>query len=137
MAGYVAARRRVALLADAAESARKAVALASLQYREGAVDYNTVLTTLVFQLQTEDRLVATRGDVGLNLVALYRALGGGWERRLGDDFVDDETKRQMRERTSWGSLLENGAQADDIEAAEQGTDGDRGWWRWRWWWPKF
>jgi NodT family efflux transporter outer membrane factor (OMF) lipoprotein len=137
MAGFAAARRRVDLLADAAESARKAVELASLQYREGAVDYNTVLTTLLFQLQAEDRLVTTRGDVGLNLVALYRALGGGWERRLGDDFVDDETTREMRERTGWGGLLDARAQANDVEAAGEGTEGDRGWWRWRWWWPKF
>lgn len=137
MAGYIASRRRVELLADAAESARKAVQLATLQYREGAVDYNTVLTTLLVQLQAEDRLVSTRGDVGLNLVALYRALGGGWERRLDDDFVGDETKQQMRERTSWGSLLDSETQTGDIEAAEQGTEGDRGWWRWRWWWPRF
>ena len=89
MAGYVAARRRVQYLDEAAESARKAVELADLQYREGAVDYNTVITTLQFQLQAEDRLVTTRGDVVLNLVALYRALGGGWERRLGEDFVDE------------------------------------------------
>ncbi len=137
MAGYVASRRRVELLDDAATSARKAVDLASLQYREGAVDYNTVITTLQVQLQAEDRLVTTRGSVALNLVALYRALGGGWERRLGDDFVDEETKQRMRERTSWGDLLDTEAQAEDIEAAQSGTENDFGWWRWRWWWPQF
>ena len=65
MAGYVASRRRVEYLDEAAQSAHKAVELADLQYREGAVDYNTVINTLQFQLQAEDRLVTTRGDVGV------------------------------------------------------------------------
>jgi hypothetical protein len=44
--------------------------------------------------------------VGLNLVAMYRALGGGWEIRAGKDFVPDDIKAEMLQRTNWGGLLE-------------------------------
>jgi hypothetical protein len=37
---------------------------------------------------------------------MYRALGGGWQIRAGQDFVSEETREQMRERTDWGGLLD-------------------------------
>ena len=40
-----------------------------------------------------------------NLVAVYRALGGGWQLREGDDFVPDSIKKAMAGRTNWGKLL--------------------------------
>ena len=73
----------------------------------------------------------------MNLVSLYRALGGGWELRAGSDFVPDLIKTQMRERTNWGDMLSTEGQAEDIGAASSGTEGDQSWWRWRLWWPKW
>jgi len=78
------------------------VELAEFQYREGAVDYTRVLNTQQFLVTEQDRLVATRGSVALNLVAIYKALGGGWELRMGKDFVPEGTRKQMIERTRWG-----------------------------------
>jgi hypothetical protein len=39
------------------------------------------------------------------LVAVYRALGGGWQIREDSYFVDAATAAQMRARTNWGVLL--------------------------------
>jgi len=75
--------------------------------------------------------------VALNLVSLYRTLGGGWEWRAGKDFVPDRIKTQMRERTHWGAMLSSEDQAEDIEAASSGTEKDQSWWRWRLWKPKW
>ena len=41
----------------------------------------------------------------LSLVGLYKALGGGWEIRIGRDFVPLEIRDEMAERTDWGDLL--------------------------------
>jgi len=38
-----------------------------------------VLTAQQSLVGEQDRLVSTRAAVALNLVFLYRALGGGWE----------------------------------------------------------
>ena len=73
----------------------------------------------------------------MNLVSLYRALGGGWESHAGKDFVPEETKRQMLERTSWDRMLTTEGQAKDLDAAASDTESERRWWRWRWWWPKW
>ena len=50
--------------------------------------------------------MTTLGAVATNLVAIYRALGGGWEIREGKDIVPAEVTQAMAKRTNWGHLLE-------------------------------
>jgi hypothetical protein len=45
------------------------------------------------------------GNICLNLVGVYRALGGGWEIRQGEDILSPEIKEAMARRTNWGDLL--------------------------------
>jgi NodT family efflux transporter outer membrane factor (OMF) lipoprotein len=137
IAAYLGAQRQVQFLTNSVESANRAVELAEFQYREGTTDYTRVLNTQQSLVVEQDRLVATRGEVVLNLVAVYKALGGGWELRQGKDFVPEDVQQQMRERVGWGDMLSTEGQAEDVDAATSGTEGDRGWWRWRWWWPKW
>ena len=40
-----------------------------------------------------------------NLVATYKALGGGWQLREGDNWVRPEVIDTMQERTDWGEIL--------------------------------
>ncbi len=105
---YLRTREQVALLVDAVEAYKNAVDLSSLQYREGLVDFQRVLDSQQNLAQTQDTLIATTGDVVLSLVGLYKALGGGWEIRIGRDFVPREIKEEMGERTDWGDLLSPG-----------------------------
>jgi NodT family efflux transporter outer membrane factor (OMF) lipoprotein len=137
IAAFLGAERQVEYLDRSVAAAERAVDLADLQYREGAADYTRVLNSQQFLVREQDRLVATRGSVALSLTSLYKALGGGWELRVGDNFVTEEAAGQMRQRTRWGSLVESAGQERDVEAAGSGTEADRGWWRWRWWWPKW
>jgi NodT family efflux transporter outer membrane factor (OMF) lipoprotein len=117
LAGFVGARSQIALRTAGVVAATRALELANLQYREGAIDYLRVLNAQSRLLASEDRLVTTRGEAALQLIAVYRALGGGWQLRDGADFVDEATKEQMRGRTRWGSLLEGPAAEGDAAAA--------------------
>ncbi len=72
--------------------------------------------------------------MALSVIALYKALGGGWEIRDGEDFVPAETREEMRARTYWGSLLPPETRARDVDAATADTTSHRGW---RWWWPEW
>jgi hypothetical protein len=71
------------------------------------------------------------------VVALYKALGGGWELRSSDDFVPAATKDEMRERTWYGDMLDVEEQTEDVEAAESDTEDESGAREWRWWWPEW
>jgi len=90
----------------AVRAARRTTGLSIVQYRDGATDYSNVLDAQQSQLRLEDALAQAEGSVPLGLISVYRALGGGWQIRGGSDFVSDETKKEMQERTDWGDLLE-------------------------------
>jgi outer membrane protein TolC len=105
IAGFLGAQRQVVALGQSVESATRAVDLAEQQYRGGIADYTRVLNTQDFLTIEQSRLVATRASVALNLIALYRALGGGWELREGQDLVPSDIKEQMQERTRWHEMI--------------------------------
>jgi NodT family efflux transporter outer membrane factor (OMF) lipoprotein len=129
IAAFLGTTREVQHLAASVDAAARAVDVAVYQYREGATDYTRVLDTQQFLVTEEDRWVATRGRVALSLTALYKALGGGWQRRVDQNFVSDETVEQMRERTWWSNVLETKKEHAEIANADA-TDGEAGpWWR--------
>jgi NodT family efflux transporter outer membrane factor (OMF) lipoprotein len=84
---FATATDRVAELSSAATSARRSTELATVQYREGEVDFTTVLSAEQTQLSIEDDLASSRGAAALGLIAAFRALGGGWEIRREPTFA--------------------------------------------------
>lgn len=70
--------QREALQAQVQESARNALRLAEIRYREGADDLLTVLEAQRTLFQAQDQLASVRLDRLAGAVALYKALGGGW-----------------------------------------------------------
>jgi outer membrane protein TolC len=105
LAGFLAAKAAAGYLEDSVKSARRSVHLALTQYRAGAVDFQRVLDSQRSQLQQQDQYTSARGNIALNLVATYKALGGGWRIRAGKNFVPEARQERMRERTDWGDLM--------------------------------
>lgn len=92
-------------LAYSAKAAAGAVRIAMNQYKEGTADFTTVLTAEENLYTAQDNLAVARGNIPLGLIATYRALGGGWQIREGNDFVPAATREEMAERTNWGEWL--------------------------------
>ena len=105
MTGFLRSKEEVEFLQDSVKASERAVQLALLQYRDGVSDYTRVLNTQEFLVNQEDSLTATKGNVARNAIAMYRALGGGWQIRENNDYIADEIKKTMQKRTSWGRLL--------------------------------
>jgi len=108
MVSFLRSQERQQFLFDGVEAFKRAVDLSLLQYSEGFIDYQRVLDTqrsLTLQ-QDEYVYVTASGTVALSLIGMYKALGGGWEIRKGEDFISEDIKQQMSERTNWGNLLE-------------------------------
>lgn len=66
-------------VAAAAEASATASRLARTRYEGGYVDFLEVLDAERTQLQAEDRLAQSRAETATSLIAVYKALGGGWE----------------------------------------------------------
>jgi outer membrane protein TolC len=105
LVGYLRKQEEEGFLLDSVTASQRSVDLSLIQYREGLVDYQRVLDTQRFLTIEQDLWTATRGDVVLNLIAMYKALGGGWQIRSGKEFVPEPIKEEMRNRTNWGNLL--------------------------------
>jgi len=65
--------------AAAAAASQTAARIARARYEGGLVDFLDVLDAERTQLADEDRLAQSRTDAATSLVAVYKALGGGWQ----------------------------------------------------------
>ncbi len=127
MIGFLRKQQEAGFLMDSVNASQRSVDLSMLQYKEGLVDYQRVLDSQRFLTDQQDVWTATRGDAIVNLIAMYKALGGGWQIREGKDFVSKQNMEQMEKRTNWGDLLEPEALATPASAEERRQ------WRWPDW----
>ena len=75
------ARARDRLVHDEAafKASSTAAGLARVRYENGASDFLQVLDAERTLLESEDRLARSRTEAATSLIAVYKALGGGWQ----------------------------------------------------------
>lgn len=76
LTAYGRQQARLAIVAEQADAARRAAALADIRYREGSEDFLTLLDAQRTQLQADDALADAEAQVNVGVVAVYKALGG-------------------------------------------------------------
>lgn len=106
ISGFLRSQDEDIFLKSSVQASKRAVDISLLQYREGLVDYQRVLSAQSFLTQQQDQQTSASSLVALNLVSLYKALGGGWDIRQEKGFVSKNIKKEMRQRTDWGDLLD-------------------------------
>ena len=99
----IAALQRDAILSDAQGAAGRSLKLANAIYREGYSDFQRVLDAQRALFAQQDAYIVNRSNAVGSLIALYKALGGGWYSK--QPLVEPATRRQMQQRTDWGDLL--------------------------------
>ena len=82
---FLQSQEEVRFLAESVKATERSVELANTQYLEGAVDFDRVFTLQGFLVTQQDQLAVSRANIALNLIAIYKALGGGWEIRCTGD----------------------------------------------------
>jgi outer membrane protein TolC len=66
-------------LVQSVVSNQKAVEISGELYSKGMVSFLNVLVSQLALFQSQDALAQSDQTVSTNLVALFKALGGGWE----------------------------------------------------------
>jgi NodT family efflux transporter outer membrane factor (OMF) lipoprotein len=74
-------------LAAAVQANQRAATLARQLYTEGLTDFLSVLDAERSLFESQDSFVASERTATLDLVALYKALGGGWETKQPEEGV--------------------------------------------------
>jgi NodT family efflux transporter outer membrane factor (OMF) lipoprotein len=103
--GFAKTGEQIVLLADSVKAAQRSLDIANLQYREGLVDFQRVLDSQRVFFSQQELLISSRGGLSQNLIALYKAMGGGWEQGRNRPVLDDATRDTMSQRSDWRGLL--------------------------------
>jgi len=115
--GLIKALERDGILQQSAQAAGRSLTLANALYREGYTDFQRVLDAQQALAVQQDAYVVNRGGAVSDLIALYKALGGGWY--SAEPVLDPATREQMRQRTDWGDLLSEPAPASAAAVSAQ------------------
>jgi multidrug efflux system outer membrane protein len=103
---FAQGRLQVDILRDSVQSARRSNDIATIQYREGLVDFQRVLDAQRSLFSQQERLVNAQGSVTQSLISVYKAVGGGWQAVRNQPVVSRETVDAMEERADWKHLPE-------------------------------
>lgn len=89
LVAYNQENSRRASLNAAVQASDKASQLAHLRYQEGITDFLTVLTAEQHLLQDQSQLAQSETATATALIAVYKALGGGWQVVQAEEPVAD------------------------------------------------
>ncbi len=94
---FLKEQQRAESLQQSAAAASESVELAQNQYREGEVDFQRLVDSERALVQLQDELTASRGAIAIHLVAIYKAMGGGWYTAGRDDLDTRHNAAQTTE----------------------------------------
>lgn len=105
--GYKLTLEQYALNQKALHASIRAFNLSSIQYDNGMVTYQRLLSTMESATKIQDTLAITRGNISLHAIALYKALGGGLKLTDNQSYLRAQTAETMKKRTDWGNYLDS------------------------------
>jgi multidrug efflux system outer membrane protein len=76
LVAYRDQQQRLVALADQVRESTRAASIARVRYREGVADFLSLLDAERTQLQAEDAVARAEAGVFVNVIAVYKALGG-------------------------------------------------------------
>ena len=80
---FLKERERADALTESSSQAQRAVDISTTQYQRGRINFQPVVYMQQILAERQDQLAESRGAVSANVVAVYRAVGGGWQARTG------------------------------------------------------
>jgi len=90
----------------AVEATIRAFNISVIQYNDGLVGYERLLTTVETLTRTQDQYAQIKGSLSKDIILLYKALGGGWQISKGKSYLSKDVAEKMRGRVDWGRYLD-------------------------------
>ncbi len=79
LVGFLQAQQQAASLQQGVAETARSVDLVKEQFENGLTDFDRVYNTESLLVTQQDQLAQSRGNIAVNLIGVYRALGGGWQ----------------------------------------------------------
>ena len=110
------------VLSESVRSSERALELANTLYQEGYADFQRVLDAQRASFAQSEGELVNQGNHVSAVIALYKALGGGWTDVPADRLLPGEVLETMRSRSDWGDLLD--APLPPQPQSDSGADAD-------------
>ena len=104
-------------------ASERGLTLANARYKEGYSGFQRVLDAQRSVFAQTEQAVVNQGNHIRAVVGLYKALGGGWERKPLTETISPRLKNRLKKRTDWGDLLDSSATAVPEQKEGSTTDG--------------
>ena len=104
--GYALTKKQQEENKKAVAATVRAFNISVVQYNDGLVNYQRLLTTVEKLTTTQDRYANIKGNLAINAILFYKALGGGWQVRKGKSYLSKETAKKMKKRVDWDRYLD-------------------------------
>jgi len=104
--GYLLNKRQLKENGLAVDATVRAFNISAVQYNDGLVSYQRLLSTVENLTRSQDAYAQIKGGLALQAVALYKALGGGWQISRGKAYLSRETAARMKRTVDWGRYLD-------------------------------
>ena len=105
--GYKLTKEQLELNEKAITATTRAYELSVVQYENGLVSYQRLLSTVEKLTKTEDVYAQIKGNIDIQAIALYKALGGGWDIKDQKNYIHKKDRDAMKKRgVEWGKYLE-------------------------------
>jgi NodT family efflux transporter outer membrane factor (OMF) lipoprotein len=116
---FVKSHEQDVILDQSQQAAKRALDIAQTGYREGFTDFQRVLDAQAALFRQQESFVINRGQHASDLIAIYKAVGGGWILSAESDYADAATRARMQARSNWGHLLDAPAAPAPQDAAHR------------------
>ena len=104
--GHIWTQSQQTEIKKAVDATVRAFNISVVQYNDGLVGYERLLNTVEKLTTTQDRYATIKGNLSLQTIALYKALGGGWQISQGKSYLSAETAARMQKTVDWGRYLD-------------------------------
>jgi NodT family efflux transporter outer membrane factor (OMF) lipoprotein len=94
------------VLRQSVAAADRSLELANTLYQEGYADFQRVLDAQQASFAQAESKLVNQGRHVAAVIALYKALGGGWLDMPVQQLTPEDVRATMQSRSDWGSLLD-------------------------------
>lgn len=84
MVRFIKSHERLEYQRQSTDAAARSVRISLDQYRAGSTDFNRVFLLQTQLVQKQDAQTQTEGELAASYIAIFQALGGGWQIRLSE-----------------------------------------------------
>jgi NodT family efflux transporter outer membrane factor (OMF) lipoprotein len=111
--GYKLTKEQLELSKKTIDANQRAFDISMTQYENGLVSYERLLNTLERLTRNEDKHASIQGTIAINAIALYKALGGGWDVSKEKSYLNAADVREMKNRSDWGKYFDDENNEDE------------------------